>query len=234
VLSASEISQLTQVETAISQKRVVSRALPHTVNTRYISQATYFTQLLGNDFGTNTDDTCIAVACAILLGFCDVYIDDAFVADQYRIRYGTTESFHTLLTGNPYYILATTDLSDARWQINIYLRTQGIERYSVSHNNGSVDTTLSHVANSVQYNRPAIIAMKTTTNPACPMNHAVVAYGYREELVGQEIVSGSYFVHTGWKNDGAHSVYGTSSYSYDWFADSLYLYIDPYAEDEYT
>lgn len=224
-LTASDITHLTQAEAETSQKRVATRGLPQTVNTRHMSSANYFTQLIGEDFGTNTNGSCIAVACGITLGFYDIYVNNSFVADQYRIRNGTTESFHQYLYNLGIY--GSSDFSIAVTRMNAYLQGRGIYTHAARYTHGSVYNTWMRVVNNVYDNQPTIIAMTHATNSACPWNHAVVAYGYREELLGPEFVSGSYFVHTGWKNDGQNTVYGTSSYSYDWFANAMCFNNDP-------
>lgn len=225
-LTASDITYLTQVETETSQKRVATRGLPQTTNTRYMTSSNYFSQLLGEDFGTNTNGSCIAVACAITLGFYDIYVNNSFVADQYRIRNGTTESFHDYLL-ETLYIEGSYDFTFAVRQMNRYLLEREIDTHAARYTHGSVYNTWVRVVNNVYDNQPTIIAMSHATNSACPWNHAVVAYGYREELLGPEFVSGSYFVHTGWKNDGQNTVYGTSSFSYDWFANAMCFNNDP-------
>lgn len=225
-LTASDIAHLTQVEAETSQKRVATRGLPHTVKTTNMSSAVYFTRLLGEDYGTNTDGSCIAVACAIALGFYDIYVDNSFVADEYRIRNGTTESFHEYLF-ETLDIEGSHDFALAARLMNRYLQTRGIGTHAARHTHGSVYNTWVRVVNNVYDNQPTIIAMTRATNSACTQDHAVVAYGYREELLGSEFVWGSYFVHTGWKNNGQNDVYGTSSYAYDWFADAMCFNNDP-------
>ena len=80
-------------------------------------------------------------------------------------------------------------------------------------------TVFTRVSNRVYNNKPTVLAMFNSYNPDCPMNHSVVAYGYRSDYYGQTMTSASYFVHTGWHSPSPE----LGCYDWDWFADDLYL-----------
>ncbi len=180
-----------------------------------IPNANYFTSLLGNDFGNNTSGTCIPVACGILLGYYDYYISDYYVAGVYESGYGTTESFHTLLTG-----LLTGGIGDAANDLNDdYFGTHSILPAQANADYGSCSGVSSRVTSKIAQGKPLVAAM-FNTRPGCPYNHAVVVYGYTitEDVWTNELIEKLYHCHFGWKTTDR-----LKSCNYFWFMDDLYL-----------
>lgn len=108
-------------------------------------------------------------------------------------------------------------MSNAASGLNSYFSAIFFTTPTAYYDIGNHITVYTRVNNGVYNNRPTVIAMFTSYNSNCTMNHSVVAYGYREELYGGMMTSATYFVHNGW--------HGTKlgAYAWDWFADDLYI-----------
>lgn len=195
--------------------------LPVTFETYYINNDQYFTTLLENNFGYNTQGTCTMVATAILLGYFDVYVNDTFVADEYRIEYGTTESFHQLMCDYINPNGGAGSISKAEVGVEEYLEDIGVRHFTASKIIGNHETVYEKVAEQISMNRPLVTAMFSSYNEDCPMNHSNVTYGYTIERHNQsgEVLSIYYHVHNGWKYNSEN----LKSYNYAWFADALYI-----------
>ncbi len=214
-LNDEDIKFLTDIEKATVKNRTEMRAIPTTVNTRCMNSSTYFTSLLGDNFGYNTSGTCTHIACAIMLGFYDNYVNTQFVPTAYEDGYGTTESFHIYLQSFIGY--GPQGLGDAANGLNSYFSSIFFTSPHASCDVCNHNAVFTRVCNNVYHNRPTVIAMFNSYNSNCTMNHSVVAYGYREELHGPELTSAAYYVHTGWHGTK------TGTYAWDWFADSLFI-----------
>lgn len=82
---------------------------------------------------------------------------------------------------------------------------------------GSHTSVYARVRTQIANNRPLIAAMFESYNSACTKDHSVVVYSYTVVKLGSVIDSIYYTVHNGWYNNH------TATYSYDWFADALFL-----------
>lgn len=214
-LREEDVKVVTDMEQATVKNRAEMRAIPTTVNIRNMSSSSYFTSQLGDRFGNNTSGTCTHIACAIMLGFYNYYVNTQFVPTAYENGCGTTESFHVLLQS--YLGSGPSGLANAANGLDSYFSSIYFTSPQVYYDIGNHNTVFTRVYNNVYNNRPTVVAMFKSYNPDCTMNHSVVAYGYREELHGQELTSAAYFVHNGW-----HST-KTGTYAWDWFADDLYI-----------
>lgn len=214
-LQEEDIKVVTDMEQATVKNRAEMRAIPTTVNNRYMSSSSYFTSQLGDRFGTNTSGTCTHIACAIMLGFYNHYVNTQFVPTAYENGCGTTESFHILLQS--FLGASPSGLANAANGLNSYFSSIYFTSPHAYYDIGNHNTVFTRVTNNVYNNRPTVVAMFEFYNTNCTMNHSVVAYGYREELYGHELTSAAYYVHNGW-----HST-KTGTYAWDWFADDLYI-----------
>lgn len=214
-LQEEDIKAIMDMEQATVKNRAEMRAIPTTVNNRYMSSSSYFTSLLGDRFGYNTSGTCTHIACAIVLGFYNYYVNTKYVPSAYENGCGTTESFHALLQS--YLGCGSSGLANAAKGLNSYFSNINFTSPHAYYDLGNHNTVFTRVTNNVYNNRPTVVAMFTSYNSNCPMNHSVVAYGYREELSGQVLTSAAYYVHTGWHDPK------TGTYAWDWFADDLYI-----------
>ncbi len=181
----------------------------------YISNANYFTSLLGNDFGNNTNGTCVAVASGILLRYYDYYISDYYVAGMFESGYGTNELFHTLLSG-----ALTGGIGDAANTLNDdYFGTLSPLSAQASADTGNCLSVSTRVTSKIAQGKPLIGAM-FTTRPGCPYNHAAVVYGYTitKDVWTNELIEKLYHCHFGWKNTER-----LKSCNYLWFMDDLYF-----------
>lgn len=215
-LTEENIAELTKLEEyTVSNRENRVKGLPHT-STRYpMSSANYFTSLLGDNFGCNGNGTCTHIACAIMLGFYDQYVNASFVPTAYEQNSGTSEDFHLYL--QTFLGTGSSGLANAASGLNTYFSAIFFPTPTAYCEIGNHETVYSRVTNRVYNNKPTVIAMFSSYNPDCSMNHSAVAYGYREELLGPELISAAYYVHNGWHN----SKLGT--YAWDWFADDLYI-----------
>lgn len=202
-----------------NSRAIIDPILPVTEEVFYITNKTYFTSLLGDDFGNNLSETCTMVATQILLGYYDVYHHHRFVSDNYRSGYGTTEAFHQLMiqyinpTGGPGSISAAKD------GVSQYI-IDNVIPYSVDKVIGNHIDVFDVVSSKISFGEPVLTALFNSYNSDAPYNHSVVTYGYSKIWLGStyEVY---YHTHTGW--------HGTSllTYNYLWFADALYLTFDP-------
>lgn len=215
-LSEDDISELTKLEVyTVANRQKTVKGIPQTTEYYYMSSSTYFTSLLGDKFGYNTTGTCTQLACAIMLGHYNYYVNTLFVPTAYEDGCGTTDAFHTYL--QTFIGTSPSGLANAASGLNSYFSAIYFTSPTAYYDVGNHHTVYSRVINRVSNNRATVIAMFTSYNPSCTMNHSVVAYGYREELYGGAMTSASYFVHTGW-----HST-KIGTYAWDWFADDLYI-----------
>lgn len=214
-ITEEDILYLYDLEVYTVNNRSGSKGLPTTTNNWYINNTSYFTSLLGDDFGYNNTGICTQIACQIILGYYDNYVNTKYVPANYRSGYGTTSSFLTLLES----FIGTTSsgLSNAASGINTYFNSIFFPSTSASYDIGNHNTVFTRVSNNVSNNRPTVIAMFNSYNSNCSMNHSVVAYGYREELTGMVMTSATYYVHNGWHNNYL------GAYAWDWFADDLVI-----------
>lgn len=214
-LQKTDITYLAEMEQSTVNNRAATKAVPTTSTTYTMNNSRYFTTLLDDDFGYNVSGSCLAIACAITLGFYDYYVNDQFVPTAYESNYGTTESFHQLMRSFVGY--SGSSASDGANGLNNYFASIYFYSPDAYYEDYGCDAVYSRVCNNVYNNKPTIILMNTDFHSDCTMNHFVVAYGYREELRGAELISASYFVHNGWHD----SKLGT--YAWDWFWDDLYI-----------
>lgn len=215
-LSERDVVELTSLEAfTVENRQKTAKGNPSSTEYYYMSSSTYFTSLLGDKFGTNTTGTCTQLACAIMLGFYDVYVNSQFVPDGYRDGYGTTQAFHLYLQT----FMGTSGcfLSNAASGLNSYFSAIFFTLPTAYYNSNNHNTVFTKVSNRVYNNRPTVISMFSYYNPSCPIDHSVVAYGYRTEITGGVMTSAAYFVHNGWHN----TKLGT--YAWDWFRDDLYI-----------
>lgn len=215
-LSVDDIEALTNLEkyTATNRNKT-AKGIPQTTDYYYMSSSSYFTSLLGDRFGNNVSGTCTHIACAIMLGYYNYYVNTQFVPTGYEDGCGTTENFHAYL--QTFLGSAPSGLANAANGLSSYFSAIFFTTPTVYYDIGNHNTVYNRVVNRVYNNRPTIIAMFSSYNQNCPINHSVVAYGYRETLSGSNMTSAAYFVHNGWH--GTH----TGTYAWDWFADDLYI-----------
>lgn len=215
VLSEEDICELKKLElyTVENRKKTVT-GIPQTTEYYYMSSSHYFTQLLGDQFGTNTNSTCTQLACVIMLGYYNYYVNTLFVPEGYHNGYGTTNSFYTYIQS--FIGSSPSGLANAANGLNSYFSAIFFTSPTAYYDLGSHNTVFARVNSRVYYNRPTVIAM-FTGNSNCDLNHSVVAYGYMEELNGIMMTSAHYFVHTGWHDPKL------GSYAWDWFSDDLYI-----------
>ena len=187
----------------------------------YITNSNYFTSLLGNDFGNNTSGTCTMVACAILLGYYDVYVNNLYVADQYRTGYGTTEAFHQLMISYINPSGGAAGLSAAKTGVNNYLATRTGLTATVEKVIGSHSSVYSIVSQKVNAGYPVVTAMFNSYNSNCPYDHTNITYGYTLIIDNgtNQCIEIYYHVHNGWK----YSSSNLQTINYLWFADALYV-----------
>lgn len=214
-LSNSYINDLVAIEQSTVSSRKTARAIPTDTRYHYMESSSYFTSMLGEDFGNNVNGTCTQVACAIMLGYYDHYVNTQFVPSAYEHGVGTTDAFHLYLQN--FMGSAPSGLINAANGLNAYFNAIYFTAPTAQYVIGNHNAVFSRVATNVRNNRPTVISMFTSYNSNCPMNHSVVAYGYREEVTLQMMTSASYYVHTGWHNPK------TGTYAWDWFADALYI-----------
>lgn len=98
VLSENDIAELTKLELyTVANRQKTVKGIPQTTEYYYMKSSVYFTSLLGDKFGDNTNGICTQVACGIMLGFYDNYVNTQFVPTAYEDNYGITPEFHTYL-----------------------------------------------------------------------------------------------------------------------------------------
>lgn len=218
-LSKSDVEKISEIETAALEQREAMKGVPTTTQYYYMNSSNYFTALLGNKFGTNTNGTCVQVASAIMLSFYDRYVNGQFVPAAYEdidsTGCGTTEDFHLLLQS--FMGTGPCTFSGAASGLNSYLASIYFSEPTVRVKGGKHNIVFDRVSGNVGRNKPTVIGMSKDYNPSCTMNHAVVAYGYRTEMNGGAMVSAAYFVHTGWKSQKL------GTFAWDWFSDALYI-----------
>lgn len=234
LISSEMIASISRTEANIAATRAntkaaissTARALPSRTNNKYMSNASYFTNYLGSNFGSNNANNILAICLTIMFGFYDYVINDAYVNSTYELGTGTNPAFYQYIVEALEYslsIMKATEIS------NRHLLLQGIYTHAARYNNGGVSIVESRVYRNVDDNRPTIIAMRASLAPIDVLSTAGVAYGYREELVGPELVSLSYYAHTGEYPTGNTSAVG--AFSYDWFEFSMCFNNDPESEN---
>ena len=187
----------------------------------YITEFTYFTSLLGNDFGNNILGTCTMVATAILLGFYDEYVNDAFVSDIYRSGYGTTEDFHQMMRMFICPDGTSAGILDAAKGVRKYLAGRGMSIGLVHTVIGDHIAVFEVVEEQIRQGRPVVTAMFRSYNGNCSMDHTNVTYGYTiiVDAITREPMEIYYHVHNGWRGSSQNLM----TYNYAWFADAMYL-----------
>lgn len=193
-------------------EKMISTRASYERGTYSVNQSSYFPALTSNDYGNNVNNTCTHIACAIMLGYFDTYLDERYVPLQYETANGgTTEAFHQYL--QTFLGSQSCGLRDASNRLGSYFEEINFWTVTINCKIGNhlevYDTVVSSIAN----NRPVVAAMFTSYNSACPYNHSVVVYKYNVMTTD----SVYYTVHTGWYSDPI------KTFSYDWFADCIYL-----------
>lgn len=215
-LSKKSISDIITLEKYSATNRQKStKGIPTTTDFCYMESTNYFTSMLGGDFGNNTSGTCTHVACTILLGYYNKFVDTRYVPEYYEINNGTNEEFHVYL--QTFMGAEPSGLANAARGLNSYFSVISFSEPEVCYDIGNHEVVYMNVVNNVYLNRPTVIAMFESYNQNCEMNHSVVAYGYRVELLGPNVTSAAYFVHNGWHGNEL------GTYAWDWFADDLYI-----------
>lgn len=214
-LSNSYINDLVAIEQNTVSSRKTARAIPTDTRYHYVKSSQYFTSMLGEDFGNNVNGTCTQVACAIMLGYYNYYVNTQFVPTAYEQGVGTTDAFHLYLQN--FMGSTSSGLENAANGLNAYFDAIYFTAPTAQCVIGDHNAVFSKVSTNISNNRPTVISMFSSYNSNCTMNHSVVVYGYREEVTLQMMTSASYYVHTGWHNPKI------GTYAWDWFADALYI-----------
>ncbi len=211
-----DIDQIATLEQEIKSLRSSIKGVeppdPLTEDYYYMLSYAYFDAPL-NIFGNNTSGTCVQLACAILLGYYDNYVNGSFITNpNYVYGNGTTEAFHQHLqswmgTGSISFSNAKTGLES--YLASIYFTTPTVTICSTGYLN-----VLSVVSERISHDRPAVIGMNQSYNASAPYDHACVVYGYIHSYTS---TSSMYFytVHTGWHPSPLEV------WNYYWFGEAL-------------
>lgn len=161
------------------------------------------------------------VATAILLGYYDVYVNNAYVSDSYRSGYGTTESFHQLMRQYINPNGTSAGIEKATTGVRKYLADRNIQNVSVNNVIGSHTALFTSVYSQIRSGLPVVTAMFSSYNSDCTMDHSNVTYGYTQMVeTGSNVVLETYYhVHNGWRNSSNNLM----TYNYAWFADGMYI-----------
>ena len=230
-LSDLDILNITAIERSTAESRSESKGIPDQTIDTYIPTYQYFTTMLNHRYGNNAGGESIQVACEIMLGYYDYYVNDQYVPTGYHyyvhgIRYPGTKN-EDIDDGVPTFL---SHLKTFLGSDNIYLAAAqtGLQSYFASKffTTPSVgllvgaSTVKTRVVTNVSNDVPTVISMSSSVNPSCPYNTTVVAYGTREVFVSGVNDGSYYFVHKGTKSTGSD----LGSFSCDWFFGGLYIY----------
>ncbi len=219
-LTEEDIEEVTKLEQhTVANRQNTVKGIPESTEYYYMDSGSYFSSCMGNFFGDNQNGTCTQVACTVMLGFYDWYVNDLFVPNAYEAQngnyHGTNEYLHSYL--QTFMGSGACGLADATTGLNSYFSAIFFPTPTAYCDIGNHNTVYTRTMNRIYNNRPTVIAMFEAYHPDCYMNHSVVAYGIREELYGMMMTSAAYFVHNGWQSDPL------GVYAWDWFADDLYI-----------
>ena len=189
---------------------------PQSESAVYEVQTDYFASL--NDFGKNEEGTCTVIAAAILFGYYDIYVNNAFVDTYYRQGNGTNDAFHQLLNSYVYG-------SQPKGAIFIHEAANGLNRYLSSRNvaarlcseyaaNNSARTK---ILNELAGGRPVIASMKKSLG--AEWNHSVVVYRATFDSANP-LGTATLQMHCGWLDDEPHCAFVASI---SWFYECGYL-----------
>ena len=189
---------------------------PQSESAVYEVQTDYFACL--NDFGKNEEGTCTVIAAAILFGYYDIFVNNAFVDIYYRQGNGTNDAFHQLLNSYVYG-------SQPKGAIFIHEAANGLNRYLSSRNvtarlcseyatNNSARTK---ILNELAGGRPVIASMKKSLG--AEWNHSVVVYRATFDSANP-LGTATLQMHCGWLDDEPHCAFVASI---SWFYECGYL-----------
>ncbi len=230
-LSPADVSAVSALETSVQNVRIAEKVItaknaralvPEESTTNYfLDNVLYFYELESeSQFGTNQNGTCTHIACAIMLGYYDYYVNDDLVQSMYHYvennerAPGTIQAFHLFLQN----FLGTSScgLEAASSGLNFYIDIMNLSNdFSVEYLLNNYSNVFSTVVREINENRPAVIAMFESYGAS--MNHSVTVYGYRESISPYTGATRTYYVQTGWGEPLR------SAYSHTWFADVLYI-----------
>ncbi len=171
-----------------------SNARASAANTRVVIQESYFEELV--NFGNNTNYTCMALAMSTLLGYYDIYVNDAYISNDsaYMAQtsgysLGTNEAFHQYMCNFAYGSSSPTSLSFTTMCSNLasYFDSISLGSFFVQpYTKGKMKTILNS-------GRPIIGAYSLPSQSDDDPGHVVVVYGY--EVTGTVT---EYLVHDGY------------------------------------
>lgn len=189
---------------------------PQSESAVYEVQTDYFACL--NDFCKNEEGTCTVIAAAILFGYYDIFVNNAFVDIYYRQGNGTNDAFHQLLNSYVYE-------SQPKGAIFIHEAANGLNRYLSSRNvtarlcseyatNNSARTK---ILNELAGGRPVIASMKKSLG--AEWNHSVVVYRATFDSANP-LGTATLQMHCGWLDDEPHCAFVALI---SWFYECGYL-----------
>ena len=134
----------------------------------------YFSGL--SDFGFNTQGTCTVLAAAILFGYFDEYVDNAFVPSGYEQGNGTSEAFHQYLNdlvygSNPQ---GGSYIRDTLNALNQYLSSRGVSERMQSEYSSNYNARYK-IITELSDGRPVLASASESLG--ADWNHTVVVYG---------------------------------------------------------
>lgn len=134
----------------------------------------YFSNL--SDFGLNTEGTCTVLAAAILFGYFDEYVNDAFVPSAYEQGNGTSEAFHQHLNDLVYGSNAQGGIfiRDALNALNQYLSSRGVSERLQSEHSFNYNARYK-IITELSDGRPVLAS--ASDDLGADWDHTVVVYG---------------------------------------------------------
>lgn len=182
----------------------------------YEVETIYFSCL--NDFGVNEEGTCTVIAAAILFGYYDIFINNAFVETAYRQGDGTNEAFHQLLNSYVYgsQSQGAIFIHDAAAGLNRYLAARDVTARLRAEYTSS-NSAQAKILNELADGRPVIASMKKSLG--AEWNHSVVVYRAVFDPANP-LGTATLQMHCGWKDDTSHRSFVASI---SWFYECGYI-----------
>jgi len=181
--------------------RKATRALPTRTEQRYMQSSNFISSLSDGDYAPNNNGICGQVACQIMLLFYDANVDSNYIPSNMSDPIVHMNYLINFMGNGGSTVLSLYN------GLTAYFQAINFDEPRVAYQRGNSENVFWNVYDNVLDNRPTVILMFNNDDNTCPMNHTVVAYGYRAEYSGSIMTSAMYYVHTGWGTNNSCNIF---------------------------